>query len=839
MKRPDPLLLWLPVLLWMHCHAAFAITPFIITDIRVEGLERLEAGTVFNYLPLKVGDELNDEEARISIKELFGTGFFKDVALEQDGTTLVVRVAERPSIATLTISGNKVIDTEALQRGLEQAGLVEGRILNSASLDRVEQEIQSTYLSLGRYSTKVEARVEELERNRVSVTIQIDEGRVATIKKINIIGAKQIPLGAIIDEMSLRDRRGFRLFTTRNQYSKQKLEADLETIRSYYLDRGFHEFDIVSSNVDISPNKQNIFISIILSEGDRYVFTGSEFEATGNANTAGLERLVGIRAGEPFSRKTVNASRAAISRKFADDGYAFVEVLPIYETDREAKTVKTVFTIETKQRTYVRKVEISGNLYTRDQVIRREMRQFEGAWYSAGAIARSRARLRRLDYFQDVSIETQEVPGTTDQIDIKVMVKERDTGSISFSVGYSDSDGTLFGTNYSQRNLLGTGRELNVAVNSSSTTESGVIKYVNPYHTPDGVSREINLSSVRVDTTEADSAVYKANTNSSGLRYKIPIAETNALALGFSLENISLSKTTVTPVGIQQELEAKSDGNNLILRLGVSKDSRTPSVFPTRGVRTSLSVDATAPGSEFEYYRANLRGTAYSPLFGGMTLRAGFDVSHGAGFGDSENLPFFRKYFAGGSHSVRGFRSRSLGPYSENRANVTRKPLCTAPNFRGDDGFCYTPDVPADGGVAMMPSMRTDFACANPKDRLFNTYCYDAVGNTITPTTIGGDTRVLLNTEILFPAFGAGDTRDKRFGLFIDGGMAFGAGFLRDGETALESGIDFSRMRYSTGISFNWWSPIGPFSMSYSEPLNEEEGDHVENFQINLGTGFR
>jgi len=807
MKRTDSPLFWLPLLLWLHCHAAFAITPFIITDIRVEGLERLEAGTVFNYLPLKVGDELNDEEARISIKELFGTGFFKDVALEQDGTALVVRVAERPSIATLTITGNKVIDTEALQRGLEQAGLVEGRILNSASLDRVEQEIQSTYLSLGRYSTKVEAVVEELERNRVSVTIDIDEGRVATIKKINIIGAKQISVNTLIDEMSLRDRRGFGLFTTRNQYSKQKLEADLEAIRSYYLDRGFHEFDIVSSNVDISPNKQNIFISIILSEGERYVFTDSVFEAAGNANTAGLENLVGIRAGEPFSRKVVNASRAAISKKFADDGYAFVEVRPIYETDRQAKTVKTVFTIETKQRTYVRKVVISGNLYTRDQVIRRELRQFEGSWYSAGAVERSSARLKRLGYFQDVSIETQEVPGTTDQVDIKVMVKERDTGSISFSIGYSDSDGTLFGTNYAQRNLLGTGRELNVAVNVSDTTESGEITYVNPYHTQDGVSRTLSVSTRRLDTSEAGSAVYVVNTAGAAARYKIPIAETNSLNLGVSLENIDLSGTTSTPFRIRQEIADKTSGGNMIVSLGVSKDTRNDFFFPTSGATSSVSVDATAPGSKFEYYKFNLRGTAYRKLFAGLSMRAGFGLSHGDGFGESDNMPFFRRYFAGGSHSVRGFRSRTLGPYSSRFSNAA---------------------VIADAAPPCDPDPVIEY----------NDQCYQG-GTTIAPTTVGGDTRVLLNTEFFFPAFGAGDNRDKRFGLFIDGGMVFGEGFARDGITPVEADIDFGRMRYSTGVSFNWFSPIGPFSMSYSEPLNEESGDRVENFQINLGTVFR
>ena len=369
------------LLLLLCAHPVLAVTPFIITDIRVEGLERLEAGTIFNYLPLKVGDELNDEEARLSIKELFSTGFFKDVALEQDGTVLVVKVVERPSISELEITGNKVLDSAAIEDVLEQVGLVQGRIFNSASLDRVEQELKNTYLSLGRYSATVESEVEELDRNRVAIRLKVNEGRVATIKKINIIGAKAIPVKKIIAEMSLRDTRGF--LSGRDQYSKQKLEADIEAIRSYYLDRGFHDFKIADRSVDISPNKQSIFISISLVEGVRYVFGETVFEVADETPVTDLEKLVTIESGEPFSRKVVNASRVAITQKYADAGYAFVDVRPIYEADPDAQVVKTVFVIEPKQRVYVRKVEITGNLHTRDQVIRRELRQFEGSWYSA------------------------------------------------------------------------------------------------------------------------------------------------------------------------------------------------------------------------------------------------------------------------------------------------------------------------------------------------------------------------------------------------------------------------------------------------------------------------
>ncbi|CAJ2375800.1 MAG: hypothetical protein IBGAMO2_130001 [Arenicellales bacterium IbO2] len=406
----------------------------------------------------------------------------------------------------------------------------------------------------------------------------------------------------------------------------------------------------------------------------------------------------------------------------------------------------------------------------------------------------------------------------------KRQVQERDTGSISFSLGYSDADGAILGANYAQRNLLGTGRELNVNVDSTATTNSASIRYVNPYHTPDGVSREISISSIDVDTTAADTAIYRVNTTASGVNYKIPIAETNSLNLGFSLEDIRLSSTGSTPTEIRKEFDDQKENNpgsnfNLISRLGVSKDTRNDFFFPTGGATSSVSVEATVPGSAFEYYKFNLRGTAYRGLFTNLAMRAGFTLSHGGGYGDTEELPAFRRYYAGGSHSVRGFRARNLGPYSSQYRGAPTKVDEANPPCGDDDMMGYIE---------------------------FKDGCYRGATMGAAQTPIGGDTRVLVNTELLFPAFGAGDKRDKRIGIFLDGGMAFGKGFehieaSEDHDTykRLDGGIDLGRMRYSAGVSFNWFSPIGPFSMSYSEPLNEQPGDRVENFQISLGTLFR
>ena len=744
---------------------SFAVTPFVITDIRVEGLERLDAGTVYNYLPLKVGDELNDEEAKLSIKTLFETGFFKDVKLVQDGTVLVVSIVERPSIASLTITGNKEIDDEALQQGLNNAELVEGRIFNRANLESFEREVQQAYLSLGRYSTTVDTTVKELDRNRVAVDVAIKEGRVAKIKKINIIGAKQVSASKLKKELNLLERKGWRVFTKRNQYSRQKLQSDVERIRSYYLNRGFHDFKVLSSNVDISPNKQNIFISIAIEEGERFVFGGTQIEAAEGAES--LQGLATIRKGAPFSQKEVNEVRTAIADKYADSGYAFVEVRPTFEVDRENKVVSTLFTVDPNQRVYVRKIDISGNTYTRDEVIRRELRQFEGAWYSAAAVTRSRDRLNRLGFFSSVTIDTSQVPGTNDQVDLRVAVVERDTGSIQLSAGYSDADGAIIGVNYEQRNVLGTGRELSVNLNNSDATREATVDYVNPFHTPSGVSRGFRISQREVDSGEVNTAEFLLDTTSAGVRYKIPIAETNSLNLGIEFQRLDLSSTSETPPEFIPIIEDNPESDDLVLTLGVSKDTRNDFFFPTRGGIGSLSTEVTVPGSDFEYYKINLQGNYFVPLSERYTFKAGAALGYGDGYGDSSTigLPFFENYFAGGSKSVRGFDGRSLGP--------------------------------RDSGP--------------------------------TPEPLGGNRRFLVNTELLFPAYGSGANKDKRVGLFVDGGMVYGT----------EESFDLDQLRYSYGIVFNWYSPVGPFSISYGEPLNEEEGDELESLQISFGTLFR
>ncbi len=754
---------------------AFAITPFTITDIRVEGLEKLEAGTVFNYLPLKVGDEVNDEETRLSIKELFKTGFFKEVSLGQDGTVLVVTVVERPSIASITFKGNNRLKDEALKQGLEQVGMVEGRIFNTANLERVEQDIKNSYLSMGRYSATVEATIKELDQNRVAITISINEGRVARIKKINIIGAEAVSVKKIKDQMQLKEKRGFRLFSRQDQYSKQKLEADIESIRSYYLNRGYHEFEIVSSNVEISPNKQNIFIGIVINEGTVYTFGESVIEGIDEDEAAQLQDLISIKSGQSFSRQAINQSRLALTNHFVDAGFAFAEVRSTFDTDESEKVVNTIFSIIPKHRVYVRRIDISGNVFTRDEVIRRELRQFEGAWYSASAIRRSKDRLNRLGIFASVQIETPSVAGTTDQVDMKVIVTERSTGSVLASVGYSDENGVLLGIEFNQRNLLGTGRSLSVKVKDSDAVNDAVIAYTDPYHTQDGISRSFTLSTRKVDSTKIDTAAYTLNTGAIGVLYKIPIAETNTVNFGLSFERLELKTTTETPVSFKTEITEHSKVDNLVMTTGFSKDTRDDFFFPTRGVTRSISLEASLPGSDLRYYKLNLQGAYYLPVGGRLTIKGSLGLGYGDGYGNTNNLPFFKNYFVGGASSVRGYDARSLGPQE-------------AP-----------------------PPTKCDI---NPLPK--------------TCKPVGGSTRVLASVEALFPAFGA-DSNDKRLGIFVDSGMVY----------EKSASIDLGKLRYSAGVFFNWFSAIGPFSVSYGVPFNDEPGDKIKKLQISIGTVFR
>ncbi len=751
-----------------------AVEPFVITDIRVEGLTRLEEGTVFNYLPLKVGDEVDEEETRLSIKELFGTGFFQDVQLEQEGTILVVKVVERPSIRTITITGNREIKTENIEQGLRDAGLIEGRIFRQPALNDFERSLQNTYHSLGQYSASVATSVKDLDDNRVDLAIEINEGREARIKQISIVGAEKEDLDEVLDEMRLKSRRGFSLFSRKDQYSKQQLEADIESIRAFYLNRGYYRFEVISSTVEISPNKQDIFINIVLDEGEQYRFGETIVEGVSETDQDEVYARVTMESGDIFSRARISASQSAISDYYSAKGFPFHDIRMQSVVQEETLTIDTVITVVENRRVYVRIIDIVGNRYTRDEVIRREMRQLEGAWYSSALINISKSRLQRLGLFESVTIDTIPVPGTQEQVDLQVVVKERSTGSALASVGYSDDDGVLFGLQFQQRNLFGTGKELALAFNNSDAVEEVSIDYTNPYLTEDGISRKISLQTRDVDSSDIDTAEYILSSDSIGTNYRIPISETNSFNVGLTLEGLELESGSQTPHEFTRVIDQYPNADQLIVNAGIFRDSRNDFFFPTDGSTGLANVEWSVPGSDFEFYKVNLQGSYYIPI-NRMSFKGSLSLGYGDGYGetaDNGGLPFFKNYFAGGSRTVRGYGSRSLGPKSaDSKENRQRN---------------------------------------------------------ITPKPTGGSKRLLMNAELLFPTFGS-EAKDKRIGLFSDGGWVW----------AGDDPVELDDMRYSAGFFFNWFSAIGPLTISYGVPLNKEDGDDIQELQISLGTVFR
>ncbi|CAH1386846.1 outer membrane protein assembly factor BamA [Candidatus Nitrotoga sp. M5] len=655
----------------LYATSAIAIEPFEVKDIRVEGIQRTEAGTVFSYLPVRVGDKLNEEDAAAAIRALFSTGFFKDVRLEMQQGVLIVVVRERPSIASIEINGVKDFPKDTLSENLKMVGLADGRIFDKSALDKAEQELKRQYVARGKYGVSLTTTVTELERNRVSIVFNVVEGETSKIKQINIIGNETFSEKELKGLMQLDTPNWISWFTKNDQYSKQKLSADLEVIRSYYLDAGYLEFSVDSTQVSISPNKEHIYITINISEGAKY--TVSNIEVSGPEKILShkeARELIKAEVGDVFSRKVMTDSITKIGDRLGEDGYAFANINAVPDIDKEKHEVGFTYVIDPGARAYVRHIDITGNTKTRDAVIRREFRQMESAWYSASKIKTSKQKVDRLDFFSEVNLETLPVPGSNDQIDVSLSVKEKSTGNFSIGAGISSNVGLVFNGSVTQRNLFGTGNSLSAQVNTGKVNKVYSVSYTNPYYTDNGMSLGFDAYTRDVNTTSTAISSFRSSTLGGGIRLGIPISDFESTTYGLSAEQTKLTLFENSTLQLQKFVDDFGPTtSNLLGSVGWSRDNRDSVIYTTEGTVQRAFVEVAVPITSQQFYKLTYEHQWFYPISKTFTFFLNGEAGYAEGYG-GKPVPFFKNFYAGGPGSLRGFNPFSIGPRDINNNSL-------------------------------------------------------------------------------------------------------------------------------------------------------------------------
>jgi outer membrane protein insertion porin family len=754
-------------------HAA-AGAPFVVKDIRVEGIQRTEAGTVFSYLPVRVGETFDDDKGTAAIKALYATGFFKDVRLEEENGVLVVLVEERPAISSVDFTGTKEFEKDMLVKALKEIGVGETKIFDKASVDRAEQELKRQYLSHGLYGVKITTTVTPIERNRVTIMFNVDEGDAAKIKGINIVGNKAFTDKQLRELLQLNTSGWFTWYSKSDQYSKQKLTGDLEAIKSWYANHGYLEATVESTQVAITPDKKDIYLTINITEGEKYTVTGIKMEGETFGREEELKQLILLRAGQTYSGELLEASNKRISDRLASFGYAFANVNANPEIDQAKHEVKFTFIVDPGKRAYVRHMTISGNTITRDEVIRREFRQFESSWYDPNRVKLSRDRVDRLGYFKDVTVETPESQGTTDQVDVNIAVTEKPTGNFMIGGAFSQSEKFTFTASVTQANFAGSGNTVGIELNTSKYNRTISFAQTNPYFTDEGVSRAFQLYLRTSRPPALNIGSYTVRQMGGNLTFGVPFSETDTVYFGAGLERTKLETDESSPTLYKEFVRQNStDAATRISGVGSAttdaipftvawgRDSRDSAVTPTRGryQRANLEIDLIG---DSKYYRAIYEHQWYRPLTRWMTLALKGELDIGGGL-QGHAYPVFKNFYGGGIGSVRGYESSSLG--------------------------------------------------------LVDPFTLDA---------LGGARRVIGNAELQFPFPGSGTDRSLRWFTFADAGQVY-----QEGQR-----IRLDQLRYSAGIGLSWISPVGPLKLSYAKPLNAKPGDRLERFQFQMGTGF-
>ena len=690
---------------------------FVVADIIVEGNERIDLGTILNYLPIRNRDEFDptEDSARV-MRSLYETGLFDDVVLKRrGGSTLVVVVKERPAIGSIVIDGNRKIDTEELQKSLRQADIALGRVYNRSILETVERELRRVYFSSGNYGSKIDINVEELERNRVALEINIVEGAVARIEHINIVGNSTFS-DETLQSLLQSSEKKINPFSSADEYSQVKLSADIETLRSYYQDRGFIRFEVDSTQVSISPDKRDIFIVINIREGEPYRLSDIDLEGEVDVSKEELLSLLEVKKGDTFARKDIVSSSNAISDRLGEEGYAFAEVDVIPDINDEAREVGLRFTVDPGKRVYVRRIIFSGQYKTRDEVLRREMRQLEGSRFSPALVNRSRIRLQRLAFMQSISIRTPRVPGTDDQVDLEITVVEGQSGSFSAGLGYGSDGGTTVNLAFQQDNLFGTGESLQFSLDRSQTTRQLSLSFRDPYFTDDGISRTVGAFIRETDTSNQNSTSrYLASTRGANVNFGVPLSEFSTFRVGLGYERTEVGTTPQTPVSIVDFIEEEGDTFNVFdVNLGFVYDTRNRTVFATDGAQNRISLEVATPNSDYTYYKLGYSFEAYQALTPRYTFSASARIDSGYGYGDFEKLPFFNRYFAGGVRTLRGYRTGSLGP-RDSRRNASGGDFRTL----GTVELIFPPPFVEEPGATRF-SLFTDFGNVFADDETFD-----------------------------------------------------------------------------------------------------------------------
>ncbi len=771
---------------WVHAEA------FKISDIRVNGLQRVSAGSVFGALPLNVGDQADDSRLVESTRALFKTGFFQDINLSRDGTILIINVVERPSISAIEIEGNKAISTEDLTKGLKQSGLAEGEIFQRATLEGVRNELQRQYVAQGRYSATVDAEVVPQPRNRVSLKIKIDEGSVAAIKHINVVGNTVFSEQELTDQFALKTTNWLSFFKNDDKYAREKLSGDLEKLRSYYLDRGYINMDITSTQVSISPDKKSVFITVNINEGQRYTVRDVKLSGELKAPEDQVRALLLVQKGQVFSRKLMTTTSELITRRLGNEGYTFANVNGVPETHDDDHTVDITFVVAPGKRAYVDRINFVGNTKTDDKVLRREMRQMEGGWASTYLIDQSKTRLERLGFFKTVNVETPAVPGKDDQVDVNYSVEEQASGSITASVGFAQSAGLILGGSITQSNFLGTGNYASIGLTKSEYQTKYNFAYTNPYFTPDGVSLGYNLFLNKTDYNDYyDDGVsyYSINSYGMGTTFGYPISETTRMTYGLTLQHDEISPGTYSADEIYDFIQRNGESfTNLKASVAWSESTLNRGVLANRGHSQSLSFMATVPGSDLTFYKVDYTGQTFLPTSSNTSIRLHTKLGYGNGYGSTDGLPFYENYTAGGEGSVRGFKSGTLGPRS----------------------------TPATGTYS---SMGQEYYSDRSTDSL------------------GGNILITGGAEYLFPMPFIKDQKSLQTSIFWDFGTVYSDKcYLATTQNC--GNVSLDEMAASIGVGATWYSPLGPLTFSLALPIRSPSGSEAQVFQFSLGQTF-